>query len=946
MKNMWCSFEVNRTGAWAALALAVVFGCLSPTALPAQEPDATAVAAEGPEAAAPAEGGETPAPEPTPEPDPDAPIDFNLKNANIDSVVHFLTQHTGKPVMRNKAVQAQLTISAPEKIPPYQALDLIYDSLRLEGFVVIETEDLLQIIPADQAKNFDIMTFVDPLPELVARQKGRIIRKIIPLANVRAAAMKERLDPFLGKHASITADERTNKLLVTDTVRNIERYERILTELDIVGFDNMDVRIVELQHADAAVLTEILKETILKAMPATRPGGDRAPEGTVVVMHDVRTNALVVAAPIERMNTLVDFIQRLDVPKPREIGVHVVEIKYAEAQSIATSITDIFRRRTVGRSLMETIEVRATGRGNALLVLASEENLQTVLDVVHALDTEEMQKRETRKFELKHLDAEDTAKELAKLYGDVQSQRNPWMFFGGGRSEMEVKFVPLTRTNMILAIAPPSEFKLIESLVTEIDRPIEVDEILPKFYHLKYAKAADVEKILNGVFSIPQTTRNYWDYWYGSSTEEKSGVGRLTGKMKFVADESTNSIIAITNNAANYPVVDRMIERIDKSHPELANTMIISLKHANAERLSQTLNTLFGKPAAEKAENENPQFAYWWGAQERREDARPISNLIDQVRFVPDPRTNSVLVTTASQNFEVIRGFIQDLDRDEPQALIRVRIMEVKRNKDKRLGLRWTPGAGTYSPEDLENSIRIMQGLDFVDTFGGTNLPGTTTSVSTTSMTGRTLGATVDGSRGVLGTSVNLDLLFQMLLKNLDSEIVISPILYVSNNEKGRIFVGENIPRLKDSQLTSEGTRNDSFENQDIGIDMTITPNINREGVVVLNVQLSTSQTTGETRFGSDILQKREYNTKVAVRDGETMVLGGIRLVTKQETVRKWPILGDIPLLGQLFRNRVVVDDMSDLYAFITPEVIANDEEARKVTEGIEASVGRADKPE
>lgn len=881
--------------------------------------------------------------------DPNAPIDFNLKNANIDSVIGFLTEHTGKPVMKDKKVNAQLTISAPEKIPPHQALDLVYDALRLEGIAVIETENLLRLVPEDQTKNFDIQTFTGELPPEVARQKGRIIRKIIPLQNVRVSVMKEHLDPSLPKYAAIVADERTNKLIVTDTVRNIERYEGLLAELDIVGFDNMDVRIVQLEHADATVLADILKETVVKAAPTAGKPGTPGTEGSVVVMADVRTNSLVIAAPMERMNTVVDFVTRLDVPKPKEVSVHVVEIKFADAQQIATAVSQIFQRRTIGKSLQDTVEVRATGRDNALLVLASEENYQIIMEVINALDTEEMQKRETRRFELKHLDAEDTAAELTKLYGDVQ-QNNRRMFFfsSSGRDQGgEVKFVPITRTNTVLVIAPPSEFKLIESLVLEIDQPVDIDEALPKFYRLKYSKAVDVEEVLNEAFSISQdSSNNYWDFWYGGEKEEKPQVGRLTGKVKFVADETTNSIIAITNNASNYEVIDRMIERIDASYPELANTMIVTLKHADAQKLSDTLNTLFGKPVRpEQKEGEDQDgFSFWWGQQEQRDDDRPISNLIEQVRFVPDPRTNSILVTTAAQNFEVIRGFIEDLDRNEPQVLIRVRIVEIKKSGDSRVGLRWTPDAGSYSPEDLDNSIRVMQSLDFIDTFGGRQ--GGDITVSSTTPTGRTLGTTVDASRGVLGTSINMDLLIQMLLKNLDSEIVISPAIYVSNNEKGRIFVGENIPRLKESQLTAQGTRNDSFENQDIGIDMTVTPNINLDGTVVLNVQLSTTQTTGETRFGSDILQKREYTTKVAVQDGETMVLGGIRLTTQQETVRKYPILGDIPLLGRLFRNTVKIDDKTDLYAFITPEVVSALDEARAVRERIQDRLGEKERLE
>lgn len=874
------------------------------------------------------------------------PIDFKLKNADIDSIVDFVGKYTNKPVMKDKKVSAKLTISAPEKILPYQALDLIYDALRLEGFVVIENEDLIQIVSAEDTSKFEIQTFTDPLPEEVARQKGRLIRKIIPLQNVLAENMKAQIEPLLGKHASVSADQRTNKLIVTDTIRNIDRYESILAQLDVVGFDNMEVRIVTLEYADATVLADILDETVVKAGGDGRPQrpGETPEQGFVSVIPDVRTNSLVIASPMERMESIVDFIRRLDVPKPTEVGVHVVQIQYADAQAISRAVSDLFQRRSTGKSLADTIEVRATGRDNALLILASDENYDLIMEVIQALDTEDAQKRETRKFELEHLDADDTAEELKSLYNETQ-QSNRFFFYSSRFSnEPQVNFVPITRANAILVIAPPTEFKLIESLIDEIDQPINTEEVLPRFYQLKNARARDVTDVLNDVFALEDSgsSNDYWNWWR-DDTEEESIVGRLTGKIKFSFDENTNSVIAISNNASNYEIVDRMIQELDRSIPELANTLVVQLQYADAKKLADTLNTLFGKPVApEGSEDEEAQqerFTYWWGADEdREEDDVPISKLIDQVRFVPDMRTNSILVITAAQNFDIVEGLIRDLDKEEPQVLIQVRIVEVRRDKDQRTGLRWTPDATAYSPEDLDNAVRVMQGLDLLDTFGGEI--GGITDVNSTSLQGRTLSTTLDASRGILSTSVNIDLLLQLLIKNLDSEIVISPSLYVSNNEPGRIFVGENIPRLKNSQLTAEGTRNDSFENEDIGIDMKITPNISSNGLVVLTVELSTAQTTGQTRFGSDILQKREYNTKVAVQGGETMVLGGIRLTNKLDQVRKFPILGSIPLIGYLFRNTVKVDTSTDLYAFITPEIIASRQEGNKATTRIRDEIG------
>lgn len=852
------------------------------------------------------------------------PISFTLNNADINVIVQFIGRYTGKPVVKGKDVNAQLTINAPGRLLPYEALDLIYDALRLEGFSVIESDDMIQIVPIDKTSSFDIASYTGDLPMEVSRQKGRIIRKIVPLLNVRAQVITEYLRPFLGQHAQITADQRSNKIIITDTVRNIERYDAIISELDVPGFDNLEVRIIRVEHADATVLTQIMNQTVIRAASADERQGGAPERALIIVTADQRTNSLVVAAPTDRMNGIADFVQRLDIPKPKDVEVYVERLQFADPNTVAGAIDQIFRR-IAGRAFEDTVQVRATGR-DTLIILASESNYRLILEIISKLDTEEAQRRETRTYELKYLDAHDTVTELSQLYGDISSNNNRWMSVTRRRTDDDVSFVPITRNNSLVVVAPPTEFRLIEDLIRQIDQPLDATDILPRVFRIRYAKATDVRTTLNEVFGIQEQRNNFNPWWQSWGNEEKSPIGRLTGKVKFTADENTNSIIVITNNPSNYEIVGQMIELLDRTYPELSNTTIIPLQNADSLKLANTLNSLFGKPARpERGEEEQAQpFTFWWGAdQGRQSNERPISNLIDQVRFVPDPRTNSILVTTAAQNFEVIRDLVRDLDREEPQVLIKVRIIEITSDRDRRIGLRWTPDASIYSPEDLDNSIRALNGLDILSSTGDPSGPGVIGTTSTV-IPGRQITRDLDGGRSILSTSVNLDLLLQLLIRNFDSEIIISPSIYVSNNEPGRIFVGQNIPRLTDTQITPEGTRNDSFQNEDIGIDMEITPNISSNGTIVLNVDLSTAQTTGETRFGSDILQKREYNTRVAVRDGETMVLGGIRLNDNISTIRKFPILGDIPVIGFLFRNTNTQRLRTDLYAFITPQIVSN----------------------
>jgi len=902
----------------------------------------------------------------------DGKIFLSIKDGKIENIVRFISQTTGKPVLKKKDVNVQVTVMAPEKILPQEALELLYDALRLEGFAVLESDEMIRIVPVADVKQQDVMTITGSMPAELREQKGRLIRRVVPLKTVKASEVKAQIEPLLGSYASITADDHANKLIITDTVRNIERYEQILDELDTIGFDNLEIRIIQLTYAESPVVADILYG-FLKGQSGARGGGSARssrsgppsspapPSGggdtDTVVVPILRTNSILVAAAKERLDVLVDLVGQLDRPKPKEVEVRVLRIEYADVAEIERAIGRLFDNQSQ-KPEKDQVRVISTGRDKSLIIASSLENFDLIVELVSQLDTEDAQKRETKKFELKYLDASDTAEELRELYTSIEQQDDysSFFYYNPRRRDQnqgkEVNFVPITRTNSILAIAPPSEFELIESLIEEIDQPLDKEEVLPRIYRIRNADAQDVEEVLNSIFGN-QTERVYVPYW-SRNTSEETIVGRLAGKVMFSSDSNTNSIIAISNNKSNYEIVDDLIKQLDYAVPELANTIIYPLQHADAMDLARELNSLFGRPVRPQQQQQRQQgqngetqqteesvdWGGWWGGDRPREGERPISNLIEQIRFVPDDRTNSLLITTASHNYEIVRGLIEQLDREEPQVLVKVRIVEVREEDTKKIGLRWTPDSSLFTQTDLDNAVRVMQGLDLLDTFGGAG--GDSATAGTGNILGRSYTKTLSAGNTIIGTNVNMDLLMQLLIRNLNSQIRINPTLYMSNNQEGTIFVGDNVPRATGSSVTPQGGTTTAFENEDVGVRMRITPNINQMDGVVMTVFVETSQLTGEQRFGSDILQKRTYETEVAVLSGETMVLGGIRLNNTQKIVRKFPLLGDIPLIGLLFRNYDTIDATNRVYVFLTPVVVSGGAEGARVTEIYRDSLGEA----
>ena len=930
-------------------------------------------------------------------PKDDGLIALNLMGANIQQILKFISDNTKKPIMKPNNVNASITVSAPGKVTVQEALDLIYDALLMEGFAVLESENRIQIVPVGEVKDRDIITVSGPLPPELRKQKSRLVRRIIPVQSTSASAVMTNLLPVMGKYSSIVSDARSNALIIIDTVRNLERYEKILNEIDVQGFDRIEMEMVPVVYAEASEICDIVLAFLRGATRSGsqpsggQPSGFSGPSGregggggggpvSATILPVPRTNSVLVVASKEMLPNILRLIKQLDIEKPKDVRVRVLPLEHAESASVSRAIERLFPAKR-DQAEKDKVQVISDGTEGAVVVVASDQNYALIKELVGQLDTKNAQKSETRRFELKYLDAQDTADQLSQLYGQMKNRSSSYYedYYGGYNpyssrsrsSKQEVSFVPVAQSNTILAIAPPSEFALIESLIKELDQPISKDEVLPEIYRIKNADATQVEKLLNTIFGNAQQGSAYDDPYYPFSSRWRSGaesqtqVGRLAGKVRFSSDTNTNSIIAVSNNKSVYEIVKEIIDGVDRAMPELANTLIIALEHSDAVEMAKTLNILFGRPVQPQQrpqqQRTNPSggtdsggpaaneevitgsdFSAWWGQtaqQGRGEKELPISNLIERVRFVPDPRTNSLLVVTASHNYEVIKSVVSDLDKQESQALVKIRIVEIRKEGTKKLGLRWMPAANLYSPEDLDSAVRVLGGLELIDAVGGGadkfgNVAGNVTGVPSTlpgGSTGHSYTKEIGKGRGILASNINMDLLMQLLIRNLDSKVQSDPMLYMSNNTPGEIFAGDNVPRVKNSESTPQGGSRTVYGNEDVGITLRITPHINKTGTVVMSVYLQTSRLTGEQRGGSDILQSRRYTTELAVKSGETMVLGGITLDTKQKIVRKIPLLGDIPLLGYLFRNYDTVNSQSDVYVFITPQVVSSENEAREI---------------
>jgi general secretion pathway protein D len=181
-----------------------------------------------------------------------------------------------------------------------------------------------------------------------------------------------------------------------------------------------------------------------------------------------------------------------------------------------------------------------------------------------------------------------------------------------------------------------------------------------------------------------------------------------------------------------------------------------------------------------------------------------------------------------------------------------------------------------------------------------------------------------------------MDYLVQFLRRTTDAKVLAEPQINIADNERGQLFVGQQVPFIYQSQTTDVGALNQSFQYKDVGVVLEVTPHINNNGDVALKIRAESSAIVpGETLFGGAVIDTREFRTDLRARNGETLVLGGIIQKQMSDTLRKTPILGDIPVLGWAFKKRDKTSLEVELMVFLRPKVTRTPEEAKELLQEI-----------
>jgi len=500
-------------------------------------------------------------------------------------------------------------------------------------------------------------------------------------------------------------------------------------------------------------------------------------------------------------------------------------------------------------------------------------------------------------------------------------------------------------TNTIIMTDMGSNIRRMLRIVEAIDVPRGGEQVWIEQIH--YANATELAERLNEIFPpttpgapgapVPRAAPSPAP----TSPGGPSTVGARSGEMritKILPDERTNSLIIVATERAYVRILE-MIRALDVALEGEGRIHVHYVQHGDADDIAATLTSIVGGGAGGGA----PAPA---GGARAAGGGSPFEG---QVRITAHKPTNSLVITSSLHDYSALRNVIGRLDVERRQVFIEAVIMELSVRRSSKLGLSFHGGVPGFPTDD---SLSIF----------GFNAGTSISTVSADSLTGLALGVRgpqipAEQLQGIGLSIPAFGVVLNAIANSGDANVLSTPHLIAMDNEEAEISVGENLPLQQSGlgnlaglaglaggagaqgagalgALGGLGGLGGAVPRQDVGTKITITPHINEADEIRLEIVEEISE-RGAVEGALQVVSitKRNAKTQVVVRDQQTVVIGGLMRDTINTSETKVPILGDIPLIGVLFRSTTRQTQKTNLLLFLTPYIIRNQSDLRAIFE-------------
>lgn len=669
---------------------------------------------------------------------------------------------------------------------------------------------------------------------------------------------------------------------------------------------------------------------------------------------------------VQRVMEIIKQIEDLSAVTVPDIQIY--ELKYVDSVQMGALLERLYAQVLGPR--IGTVSITPLGKPNALLLIGRPENVKMAIELIGRLDQPVVPTARFEVFPLKHASASE-AKTLIDSFlgqGAGQGEGQPVSTTttgtgGGGGGTNNANQVPTLapralvvadpRTNSLIVSAGQRDIAEIAALVSRIDTPGAAAEL--KVFTIANGDATALRDMLSSLFSVPADSGGG-----GGGGDNQQAAGGALGqggpvRMQFSVDTRTNSIIAV-GSREDLSVVEAILLRLDEGDLRERTTTVYRLNNAFAQNVATALNQWL---QTERQNEQNTEITI-----------SPFQEIERQVVIEPEGATNSLIVSATPRYYNEVIKVIKELDERPPMVLIQVMIAEVKLNDTDEFGLEIglqdsllfdrslvsdVQTLTTTTTNQVNGTAVTVEQQNIINAAGQPGFNFNNQPLGNNLSTAALAGASTVASQGLSNFSlgrVNNDLGFggfvfsassnavNVLLRALQEkrrlEVLSRPQLMALDGQPGYVQVGQNVPRIVATNIDALGGQTNSITYEAVGLILQVVPRISPDGLVVMQITANKSEVGPESdgipisvSNNGQVLRAPRIDitqalTTVSALGGQTVVLGGLLQTRKLDIHRQVPILGDIPLLGDLFRYDSVSEERRELLIILTPQIIYN----------------------
>jgi general secretion pathway protein D len=467
--------------------------------------------------------------------------------------------------------------------------------------------------------------------------------------------------------------------------------------------------------------------------------------------------------------------------------------------------------------------------------------------------------------------------------------------------------------NTLVVTDYASNLARIEKIIESIDQPVSSEPIM---IPLQYASALDVAQTINRLFAE-------------SAQNQASPDASL--RFAVTVDARSNSVLARSGEPSRLLRVRQLVAMLDTPTSAAGNIHVVYLKNAEAVKLAEILRAIYsGESSLAQSRTAQPLSATPLGQTATPVQGQPQISASTPGIIQADAATNSIIITAPDAIYNNLRAALEKLDVRRAQVYVEALIAEITADKAAEFGIQWQNLSG-------------LGGTGNTQAFGGTNFGTAGQNIIGTAQNPATIGGglNIGVVKGTVtlpgGTQIlNLGLLVRALQTDANTNILSTPTLVTLDNEEAKIVVGQNVPFITGSYAVSAAattpTPFQTVERKDVGLTLKIKPQISEGGAVRLQISQEVSSVDSTSNPGGIITNKRSVDSTVLVDDGQIVVIGGLIQDSVSDGVQKIPGLGDLPLIGGLFKYTTRSRNKTNLMVFLRPTLLRSTQRANELS--------------